>query len=344
MFYKKILTKSNFNCKSKSKKLDNIQKPKKKKDYLEKFKYHRQKSFDLAKNVLTAHSETGKKILMCGKISVFEKNTHESGKKTYQQKACLFCKKRLCQLCCWKKTIKRILFLEKNCPEITEKNLKLITLTLPFHRVFELKEIRKLAQDSWNRFKKYPTFKKFFGFIRVVEITMGKDKDKWQAHLHLHILIEVPSDYSPYRNNFIHQKDLLRDWQGATMLGEKVKQVNIRDVDSSFAYELLKYELKFQDFDRKGLSTEELKKWLFAYEYGVKGLRNIVCGGSFKGAIKEPKDKDLLDNEKIDDKDDKIIETVWIVLIHTKENKFIEKIYQREPKDIIEQIQEKKFL
>lgn len=314
-------------------------KPKNKSNPKQKYKSYKKLSYSIASLILKFYPrhKNSKKTCNCGNRILFNVKEFEK-KKVYKVFLGCFCQKRLCAYCIYRKAVKRAFYFYKNFPDITEKNLYLITLTFPFHTIFKLSLVRALASSSWNRFRKYPTFKSFLGFIKVFEITMGKNSNKWQAHFHIHILVEVEKDFKK------DKKQLLLDWQKATRLGNKVKQVNIKKADENSIKELLKYELKFTDFFRKRMTEKERVKWLLEYEKGVKRLRNIACGGTFKGAIKKP--NNLCDDEEEHYKSyGKLLNEWWeLVGFIPQQKKFFEKKYEVEPTDLIESMQEQKFL
>ena len=236
-----------------------------------------------------------------------------------------FCKKKLCPICNWRRSMKYSYQAEEVIVEAIKQFPKgrFIFLTLTVKNVngdFIKQEITQIS-EGFNRLMKYKKVdKNVIGYLRALEITYSTNRDDY--HPHLHVLLFVSSSYfTGNGNNYISQDEWTSLWQKAMKL-DYVPVVNVKAVKATEKYDLkgailetAKYPVKpldllSEDFsaETKDMITDDLTK-------GLHRKRQIGFGKLFKEIRKELQLDDIEEGNLIDvQKDDEDTSSVKEVI------------------------------
>lgn len=236
-----------------------------------------------------------------------------------------FCKKKLCPICNWRRSMKYSYQAEEVIAEAIKQFPKgrFIFLTLTVKNVngdFIKQEITQIS-EGFNRLMKYKKVdKNVIGYLRALEITYSTNRDDY--HPHLHVLLFVSSSYfTGNGNNYISQDEWTSLWQKAMKL-DYVPVVNVKAVKATEKYDLkgailetAKYPVKpldllSEDFsaETKDMITDDLTK-------GLHRKRQIGFGKLFKEIRKELQLDDIEEGNLIDvQKDDEDTSSVKEVI------------------------------
>lgn len=236
-----------------------------------------------------------------------------------------FCKKKLCPICNWRRSMKYSYQAEEVIAEAIKQFPKgrFIFLTLTVKNVngdFIKQEITQIS-EGFNRLMKYKKVdKNVIGYLRALEITYSTNRDDY--HPHLHVLLFVSSSYfTGNGNNYISQDEWTSLWQKAMKL-DYVPVVNVKAVKATEKYDLkgailetAKYPVKpldllSEDFsaETKDMITDDLTKGLYR-------KRQIGFGKLFKEIRKELQLDDIEEGNLIDvQKDDEDTSSVKEVI------------------------------
>lgn len=218
----------------------------------------------------------------CGEVLRFRK----IGKhlKLYQT---WFCKKRLCPLCNWRKSMKNSSQLKQIIAETVAREPKerFLFLTLTVKNVNTSEELKTSLRQLTKAFGKLSRYKQvaknLLGYLRSTEITVNEQDMSYNQHLH--VLLFVKSSYFTGNSvNYIKQEDWANLWQRALKVDYKpmvhvqaVKANQRKDTNSlqASAEETAKYEVKSADYmtvdDERNLSVIE------DLEYALAGTRQL---------------------------------------------------------------------
>jgi len=178
-----------------------------------------------------------------------------------------------------------------------------LTLTQRNVSINELRTTLGEMSKAWDRLRKRSEFAVVLGWIRVVEVTRGRDG---AAHPHYHALLMVPGDYFTRSEKWIAQPVWARIWQESARLDYEpivhVAAVRRRRVLKSVsvntgsagglidaAREALKYAVKPADMTAD-------PEWFLELTRQLHKLRFIASGGVLKDVLreKEENNEDLL--------------------------------------------------
>lgn len=225
-----------------------------------------------------------------------------------------FCKKKLCPICNWRRSMKYSYQAEEVITEAMKQYPKgrFIFLTLTVKNVngdFIKQEITQIS-EGFNRLMKYKKVdKNVIGYLRALEITYSTNRDDY--HPHLHVLLFVSSSYfTGNGNNYISQDEWTNLWQKAMKL-DYVPVVNVKAVKATEKYDLkgailetAKYPVKPFDLlnddfsaETKDMITDDLTK-------GLHRKRQIGFGKLFKEIRKELQLEDIEEGDLISVEED----------------------------------------
>lgn len=242
----------------------------------------------------------------CGEVLRFRKIGEHL--KLYQT---WFCKKRLCPLCNWRKSMKNSSQLKQIIAETVAREPKgrFLFLTLTVKNVYSAEELRASLRALTKAFGKLTRYKKvaknLLGYLRSTEITVnGKDSSYNQ---HLHVLLLVKSSYFTGNSiNYIKQEEWTKLWQKALKVDyepvvhvQAVKANQRKDTDSlqASAEETAKYEVKSADYmtadDERNLAV------IKDLEFALAGTRQISYGGLLKQIKQDLKLEDVENGDLI---------------------------------------------
>lgn len=225
----------------------------------------------------------------CGEVLRFRKIGEHL--KLYQT---WFCKKRLCPLCNWRKSMKNSSQLKQIIAEtiVREPKGRFLFLTLTVKNVYTSEELKVSLRALTKAFNKLTRYKKvaknLLGYLRSTEITVNEQDGSYNQHLH--ILLFVKSSYFTGDSvNYIKQAEWTSLWQRALKVNyepvvyvQAVKANQRKGTNSlqASAEETAKYEVKSADYmtiddDRNLAVIKDL-------EFALAGTRQISYGGLLK--------------------------------------------------------------
>lgn len=224
----------------------------------------------------------------CGEVLRFRKIGEHL--KLYQT---WFCKKRLCPLCNWRKSMKNSSQLKQIIAETIKREPtgRFLFLTLTVKNVMTAEELKQSLRAMTKAFNKLMRYKKItqnlLGYLRSTEITVNEKDGSYNQHLH--VLLFVKSSYFKNSNNYIKQADWAKLWQRALKVDyepvvhvQAVKANKCKGSDSlqASAEETAKYEVKSADY--MTADDEQNLVVIKDLEYALAGTRQISYGGLLK--------------------------------------------------------------
>lgn len=225
-----------------------------------------------------------------------------------------FCKKKLCPICNWRRSMKYSYQAEEVITEAIKQYPKgrFIFLTLTVKNVngdFIKQEITQIS-EGFRRLMLYKKVdKNVIGYLRALEITYSTNRDDY--HPHLHVLLFVSSSYfTGNGNNYISQDEWTSLWKKAMKL-DYTPVVNVKAVKATEKYDLkgailetAKYPVKPFDLlnddfsaETKDMITDDLTK-------GLHRKRQIGFGKLFKEIRKELQLEDIEEGDLISVEED----------------------------------------
>jgi len=225
-----------------------------------------------------------------------------------------FCKKKLCPICNWRRSMKYSYQAEEVITEAIKQYPKgrFIFLTLTVKNVngdFIKQEITQIS-EGFRRLMLYKKVdKNVIGYLRALEITYSTNRDDY--HPHLHVLLFVSSSYfTGNGNNYISQDEWTSLWKKAMKL-DYTPVVNVKAVKATEKYDLkgailetAKYPVKPLDLlnddfsaETKDMITDDLTK-------GLHRKRQIGFGKLFKEIRKELQLEDIEEGDLISVEED----------------------------------------
>jgi plasmid rolling circle replication initiator protein Rep len=214
-------------------------KPEKKlKDEIEKLTEHKRKTMTLAytyeKTDLPWRIRWAEMLRYCGKKIIYVQEP-ESGE--WGIAAAMFCQKRLCPLCAWRRTVRtgRNVYWILQEPEFKDVQFVFLTMTVKNCSGKELPETLDRILSAWNvltRTEREPFRKSFLGTLRSVEITYNREAGTY--HPHIHALVAVSPGYFKKSNPDYISHETLRDiWTDAMNRAGRtaVTDATIRELD-----------------------------------------------------------------------------------------------------------------
>lgn len=171
------------------------------------------------------------------------------------------CKKRLCPLCNWRKSMKVFGSVSKVMNRILEENPDLqpvfLTLTQRNCAFDDLRdEISRIMKGFYRLYKNDLFANQVVGWFRALEVTYSRKSDTWHPHIHA-ILLFDKSYFSKENDRYIDQPGWIRLWRNSMRLGYD-PNVDIRKLSSEdgnlrkSVAEAAKYPLK----DRQILTAD----------------------------------------------------------------------------------------
>lgn len=241
----------------------------------------------------------------CGEILRFRKIGEHL--KLYQT---WFCKKRLCPLCNWRKSMKNSSQLKQIIAEavVREPKGRFLFLTLTVKNAYSAEELKSSLRALTKVFGKLSRYKKvsknLLGYLRSTEITVNEHDGSYNQHLH--VLLFVRSSYFKSSDSYINQEEWTRLWQKALKVDyEPVVHVQVvkankrKGTDSlqASAEETAKYEVKSADY--MTVDDERNLVVIKNLEYALAGTRQISYGGLFKQIKQDLKLEDVENGDLI---------------------------------------------
>lgn len=218
--------------------------------------------------------------------------------------AAMFCKRRLCPLCAWRRSERVFANIYTIINEPDFAGLKYIFLTLTTRNCTgaELPAILDQLSSAWQSLvdtKNRPLRKATLGTFRAIEVTYNLAGDTY--HPHIHVLAAVSKNYFRKDNPlYINHNRLMQLWQDALGVDydpwvhiEAIKK-NKKKQAGAIA-EVAKYTVKTTDLIDRPKVVEVL-------EPALKGRRLIAYGDLFKRVKARLKlDDEVLSDVRMDD-------------------------------------------
>ena len=222
-----------------------------------------------------------------------------------------FCKKRLCPLCNWRKSMKNSSQLKQIIAETVAREPKgrflFLTLTAKnAHSAEELKVSLRALTKAFNKLTRYKKVaKNLLGYLRSTETTVNEQDGSYNQHLH--VLLFVKSSYFTGDSvNYITQAEWTSFWQRALKVDyepvvhvQAVKANQRKGTNSlqASAEETAKYEVKSADYmtvdDERNLAV------IKDLEFALAGTRQISYGGLLKQIKQDLKLEDVENGDLI---------------------------------------------
>jgi plasmid rolling circle replication initiator protein Rep len=152
----------------------------------------------------------------CGRKLIYVEDPDAGG---WRIAAAMFCQKRLCPLCSWRRTIRtgRNVHQIVTSPEFKDVQFIFLTLTIRNCTGEELPETLDRLLSAWNGLtsnKRQPFRKSFLGTLRSIEITYNRRAKTY--HPHVHVLAAVSPGYFKKSNpDYISHETLREVWGDA---------------------------------------------------------------------------------------------------------------------------------
>jgi plasmid rolling circle replication initiator protein Rep len=188
----------------------------------EKYTEHKRATMQLSQTYLRTDlpmkEQIKEQLKMCGSMLLFAENPDS---KDWELASALFCRKRLCPLCSWRRSVQIFhnVYEIITHPDFTKHNPVFImgSLTAKNCSAAELPQELSRYLSAWRTLiaNERQIFKKaFLGTFRSLEITYNSTKDTY--HPHFHFLAAVEPEYF-YKNNenYISQDRLINIWKDA---------------------------------------------------------------------------------------------------------------------------------
>jgi plasmid rolling circle replication initiator protein Rep len=252
---------------------------------LQKFTEHKRGAMRLAQSYLKTELpwrfEWAGMIQRCGNKMIFEKKLDGS----LSVIAAIFCQKRLCPLCCWRRSLKTY----KNIYDIiTDEDFKktnaefiMLTLTMQNCKPEELPETLDRYFKAWQILtsnERQPFRQSFLGTFRALEITYNQKRKDY--HPHFHVLAAVSPDYFKKGNpKYIKHAELRELWQSALNRAKKkvVETSTIRQLDEkTFG---ARFDLGTSLHESKRYRKEHYEKIDYLPEVRIEKIRKGTAKG-----------------------------------------------------------------
>lgn len=269
-----------------------------------KWKERKLANIDLAKSLERLGYRNFNNVYECAEVLRFREQENGS-LKLYQA---WFCKKKLCPICNWRRSMKYSYQAEQVIEEAIKRHEKgrFLFLTLTVKNVngdFINQEIGKIS-EGFRRLMLYKKVdKNVIGYLRALEVTYSTSRDDY--HPHLHVLLFVSSSYFKNSDNYISQDEWTKLWKKAMKL-DYTPVVNIKAVKSTEKYDLkgavletAKYPVKPFDLLNDDFSEETKDTITDDLTKGLHRKRQIGFGKLFKEIRKELQLEDIEEGDLV---------------------------------------------
>lgn len=229
-------------------------------------------------------------IKACACLLAFEIDPETASK---QFKSAIFCQKRLCPMCQWRKSLKVFRELSKVMDLTQERNKNFVpvflTLTVKNCKGEELSEIIGSMLRGWRNLNDHRRTRKIIkGWFRALEVTYNRDDDTYHPHIHAILLVEKSYFKSA---DYMQTADWVQLWRTSVGLDYDpicdIRAVKTAKGKRKEVAEVAKYTLK----DTEYLTTSNaLTDKLVAILDGALYRRRLYAyGGILKKIAKELK-------------------------------------------------------
>lgn len=256
----------------------------------------------------------------CGTYLEFKRYLNDGSLKLHSGN---FCKKRLCPMCQWRRSLKMFWQTSKVMERAKKKDscMQYIFLTLTVKNVTgeNLSSAIDIMQVSYKRMIEYKNFRQsVLGGIRVLEVTRNKNVFSpffGTFHPHFHCILMVSKNYygsELYRTkndwaNMWNRSLRNQGWRQEVVPICDVRKISQEDMNIEKAVcEVSKYSVKDSDIINDDLDF--MDDTVYILHYALKSRRLITYSGEFKRIRKELMLDDIDDGDLIHvgDMEDKI--------------------------------------
>lgn len=262
-------------------------------------------NIDLAKSLERLGYRNFNNVYECAEVLRFREQENGS-LKLFQT---WFCKKKLCPICNWRRSMKYSYQTEQVITEAMKRHEKgrFLFLTLTVKNVNGDSINQEISQIS-EGFRRLMLYKKvdknIIGYLRALEVTYSTNRDDY--HPHLHVLLFVKANYfNATEGNYISQDEWTKLWQKAMKL-DYTPVVNIKAVKSTEKYDLkgailetAKYPVKPFDLLNDDFSEETRDTITDDLTKGLHRKRQIGFGKLFKEIRKELQLEDIEEGDLV---------------------------------------------
>lgn len=244
-----------------------------------------------------------------------------------------FCRNRYCSVCNWRRTMK---LTAQHVELVREVNNKyedsawiFLTLTIKNCDYKDLKNTIEHMNKSFNRMTQRKFYKDTFrGHIKVLEITINREKEEF--HPHFHILINVSEKYFKSRK-YISTRDWVSYWRKALKIDYDpivhVKRVRGKNKDDSISevnaiLETSKYIVK----DAELISPDERDDVYVFYNLvnSTFQKRFLSYSGIVADFRKKLKHEDIENADLVHiDENDEVANAIAIIYVSWATNKYV---------------------
>jgi len=217
--------------------------------------------------------------------------TPEGNKKL---KGAIFCQKRLCPMCAWRKSLKIFTQVSRTIDALQEEQKDLVplflTLTVKNCNGVELPKVIGEMQEAWYQLTKQRHFSEnIIGWFRALEINFNKEQKEF--HPHYHVIIMVKKEYFKGKK-YLTTEGWVKKWRTATKSDYDpicdIRAVKPKGKQKHKAIaEVAKYATKDTDYihDKNELTDQVIYVLSSALRY-----RKLYCfGGELKKMAKRLK-------------------------------------------------------
>jgi plasmid rolling circle replication initiator protein Rep len=223
----------------------------------------------------------------CGSTLSFE--ISDTGKKTLC--GAFFCKKRLCPMCQWRKSLKVFRQVSRVMDE-AEAEYKthvplFLTLTVKNCKEDKLSETLDIIFDGWYQLVRNRKTEIVEGWFRALEITYSVVKDEY--HPHLHVIVMVDKTYFKSKK-YMQTHDWVKLWRTAAKLDYDpicdIRKVNKQGQKKHKSIaEIAKYVTKDKDYILDDFG--KMDKVVWELSSALHNRRLYAFGGTLKKIAKK---------------------------------------------------------
>lgn len=234
-----------------------------------------------------------------------------------------FCRKRLCPMCSWRRSLKVFSQVSKIMDEAVkcnDRSFLFLTLTMRNVNGYELPEAVSTLLSSYTAlFRKAIVKKCVLGAFRALEITHNTNKRSHAFntfHPHLHCILMVNKSY--FHKSYISQKQWSYLWKDC--LGVDYTPIvhieNVNPSDSNIqkaVAEISKYTVKDNDYLNPDLDLQDYA--IFWLNKALAGRRLISFRGEFENIQKRLNLDDCIDGDLIHIDDDSVRDELACIIV-----------------------------
>lgn len=234
-----------------------------------------------------------------------------------------FCRKRLCPLCSWRRSLKVFSQVSKIMDEavkINDRDFLFLTLTMRNVSGEELPEAVSTLLSAYSAlFRKSSVKKCILGAFRALEITHNTNRRSHAFntfHPHLHCILMVNKSY--FHKSYISQKQWSILWKEC-LKADYTPIVHIENVNPSDSNiqkavaEISKYTVKDNDYLNSDINLQDYA--IFWLNKAMAGRRLISFRGEFEKIQKRLNLDDCIDGDLVHIDDDSVSGDLGYVIV-----------------------------